>query len=339
MRVPYLCRMGTPQRTPPRRAAVVYNPLKVDILALKTAVSAAARDAGWHRTLWFETTVDDAGQLLTAEAIAQGATMVIAAGGDGTVRAVAEGLRGTGVTMALLPSGTGNLLARNLDIHFTNLAETVDLAFTGVDRSLDLGIASIVRQNGDEEEHVFLVMAGLGLDAKMIAKTNTKLKKAVGWLAYVDAIGRSLPEIKAVKLRVSIDGEAPHNVNVHTIIIGNCGKLPGGILLIPEAKPDDGLLDFVALRPRGAFGWLNVWNKVAWENGVLRKSALGRRIIDLSRDVKDVTYLTGRDLRMTVEKPQEFQLDGDEFGEAKSVHAWVEPGALTVRVPASSVDQ
>ena len=233
---------------------MIYNPLKVDILALETVVASAAKEAGWHRTLWFATTVDDAGQLLVAEAIAQGATMVMAAGGDGTVRAVAEGLRDTGVTMALLPSCTGNLLARNLDIHFTNLAETVALAFNGVDRKIDLGLASIVRENGDSEEHVFLVMAGLGLDAKMIAKTNTKLKKAVGWLAYVDAIGRSLPEVKPVKLTVSIDSEPPRSVNVHTIIIGNCGKLPGGILLLPDAKPDDGVLDFVALRPRGPLG-------------------------------------------------------------------------------------
>ena len=326
----------TPKRKPTRRAAVVYNPLKVDILTLETVVAAAAKEAGWHRTLWFETTVDDAGQLLVAQAIEQGATMVMAAGGDGTVRAVAEGLRGTGVPMALLPSGTGNLLARNLDIHFTNLAETVAVAFGGVDREIDHGLASIVRENGHSEDHVFLVMAGLGLDAKMIKKTNTKLKKAVGWLAYVDAIGRSLPEIKPVKLRVSIDGETARAVNVHTIIIGNCGRLPGGILLIPDARPDDGVLDFVALRPRGPFGWVKVWNKLAWENGVLRKSAVGRRIIDLSRDVKDVTYRTGKDLRMTVETPQEFQLDGDEFGEAKSVHTWVDPGALTVRVPAGS---
>ena len=312
---------------------MIYNPLKVDILALDTVVAAAAKEAGWHRTLWFATTVDDAGQLLVAEAIKQGATMVMAAGGDGTVRAVAEGLRDTGVTMALLPSGTGNLLARNLDIHFSNLAETVDIAFHGVDRKIDLGLASIVRQNGQSEEHVFLVMAGLGLDAKMIAKTSTKLKKAVGWLAYVDAIGRSLPEIKPVKLKVSIDAEIPRAVNVHTIIIGNCGKLPGGILLLPDAKPDDGVLDFVALRPRGPLGWLNVWNKLAWENGVLRKSALGRKIIDLSKDVRDVMYLKGKDLRLSVEEPQEFQLDGDEFGEAKRVRAWVDPGALTVKVP------
>ena len=315
---------------------MVYNPIKVDILALKTAVAAAADDSGWLPPLWFETSVKDAGQLVTAEAIAQGSDLVIAAGGDGTVRAVAEGLRDSGVAMALLPSGTGNLLARNLDIGFGSLDEAIHTAFHGVDRTIDLGLAAIVRADGDHEEHVFLVMAGLGLDAKMIANTNSKLKKAVGWLAYVDAGIRSLPEIKPVKLRLSVDNEPERAVNVHTIIIGNCGKLPGGILLIPDAKPDDGVLDFVALRPRGPFGWINVWNKVAWENGVLRKSALGRRIIDLSRDVKDVTYLTGRDLRMVVETPQEFQLDGDEFGEAKSVHTWVDPGALTVRVPAGS---
>ncbi|MET4583231.1 diacylglycerol kinase (ATP) [Conyzicola nivalis] len=328
--------MPTPENTHARQAAVVYNPIKVDILALKTAVAAAADDAGWLPPLWFETTLQDAGQLVTATAIARGADLVLAAGGDGTVRAVAEGLRDTGVAMALLPSGTGNLLARNLDIGFGTLDEAIHTALHGVDRTIDLGLASIVRADGVREEHVFLVMAGLGLDAKMIANTNSKLKKAVGWLAYVDAGIRSLPEIKPVRLRLSVDGEPERSVNVHTIIIGNCGKLPGGILLIPDAKPDDGVLDFVALRPRGPFGWINVWNKVAWENGVLRKSALGRRIIDLSRDVKDVTYLTGRDLRMVVEVPQEFQLDGDEFGEARSVHTWVDPGALTVRVPEGS---
>jgi diacylglycerol kinase (ATP) len=328
--------VATPVNLHAPQAAVVYNPVKVDIMALKTAVSAAAKEAGWLPPLWFGTTLADAGQAVTAQAVAAGSTLVMAAGGDGTVRAVAEGLRGTGVTMALIPSGTGNLLARNLDVALTGLDEMVRVAFHGVDRAIDLGVTTITRPDGAVEQHAFLVMAGLGLDAKMIALTNSTLKKAVGWLAYVDAGIRAIPELKPVRLRVSVDGEAERTVDVHTIIIGNCGKLPGGILLIPDAEPDDGLLDFVALRPRGAFGWLNVWNTVAWENGVLRKSALGRRIIDLSRDVRDVTYLTGRDLRMRVETPQEFQLDGDEFGEAQSVHAWVDPGALTVRVPAGS---
>lgn len=300
------------------------------------AVSLSEIAAGWDETLWFETSVDDAGQGVTREALAQGVDVVLAAGGDGTVRAVAEALRDTSIPLALVPVGTGNLLARNLDLSLTNLDESVATAFTGTERRIDLGIATITRDGTESEEHVFLVMAGLGLDAKMIKNTNTKLKKAVGWLAYVDAGLRSLHEIKPVRLRYSLDEGPQRTVNVHTILIGNCGALPGGILVMPEAKPDDGILDIAALRPRGPFGWLNVWNKVVWENGVLRKSALGRAIIDLSKDVKDVTYLRGRELRMTVDSPEEFQLDGDEFGEATSVHAWVDPGGLTVKVPAAT---
>ena len=315
-------------------AAVVYNPIKVDLPRLEAHVAEAEAAAGWGTTQWYPTSVEDAGQLVTKTAIEQGAAVVLAAGGDGTVRAVAEALRDSGVPIALIPSGTGNLLARNLELPLADQIASIGAAFTGTDRHIDLGIAEIKRSDGSTEQHSFLVMAGLGLDAKMIARTNPKLKKAFGWLAYIDAGMRALPDLKPIKLRFSIDEEPERTMSVHTIIVGNCGALPGGILLIPDAKPDDGILDIAALKPRGPFGWLKVWNKVTWENGVLRKSALGRSIIDLSTDVKDVLYSTGRDLRMTVEQPQEFQLDGDEFGEAKSVHAWVDPGALTVKIPA-----
>lgn len=317
-----------------RRAAVVYNPIKVDLAKLKKSVAGAEAAAGWGTTLWFATTTADAGQGVTRAALSEGATVILAAGGDGTVRAVAEALRGSHVPIALIPLGTGNLLARNLNLTLTNLDESIRAAFSGADRLIDLGIAEIVRDNDEHEEHAFLVMAGLGLDAKMIALTNPQLKKAVGWLAYIDAGMRALPQLEPVRLRYSIDGAAERKATVHSIIVGNCGSLPGGILLLPDAKPDDGILDIAALRPRGPFGWLKVWNKVAWENGVLRRSALGRSIIDLTSDVKDVLYFTGRDLWLTVETPQEFQLDGDEFGEAKSVHAWVDPGGITVKVPA-----
>ncbi len=317
-----------------RHAAVIYNPIKVDLPKLEAQVAEVEAAAGWGATQWYSTSVEDAGQSVTRTALHQGAAVVLAAGGDGTVRAVAEALRDSGVPIALVPSGTGNLLARNLDLPLTDQVGSITAAFTGADRRIDLGIAEIKRADGSTEEHSFLVMAGLGLDAKMIALTNPKLKKAFGWLAYIDAGMRALPDLKPVKLRFSLDGAPERKTSVHTIIIGNCGSLPGGILLMPDAKPDDGILDIAALKPSGPFGWVKVWNKVAWENGVLRKSALGRSIIDLTADVKDVLYATGTDLRMTVEQPQEFLLDGDEFGEAKSVHAWVDPGGLTVKVPA-----
>lgn len=316
-----------------RHIAVVYNPIKVDVAKLERLVRAAEVAAGWTTTQWFATSVDDRGQGVTRAAVALGASVVLAVGGDGTVRAVAEALRGTGVAIAIAPTGTGNLLARNLNLPLAHLEGSVRTAFTGRDRAIDLGVAEIWRIDGAREEHVFLVMAGLGLDAKMIALTNPRLKKAVGWLAYVDAGMRAISDLRPVKLRFSIDGSPERTTSVHTVIVGNCGALPGGILLMPEAQPDDGILDIAALKPRGPFGWIKVWNKVTWENGVLRKTALGRSIIDLRSDVRDVLYATGRDMALTVEVPQEFQLDGDEFGEAKAVHAWVDPGALTVKVP------
>ena len=176
-------------------------------------------------------------------------------------------------------------------------------------------------------------MAGLGLDAKMMANTNPQLKKAVGWLAYVDAGIRSVAELEPMRLNYTVDGKAQKTASVHTILIGNCGKLPGGLMVMPDAKPDDGILDIVALRPRGAFGWARVWNKVAWENGVLRKSAVGRKIIDLSKDVKDVMSFRGRKLELEITTPQEFELDGDEFGEVIAVTTWVEEKSLRVKDP------
>lgn len=319
-------------------AAIVVNPVKADVDALRAAVATAEADAGWAPSLWIETSVEDAGQAAVGTALRRGAAVVAAAGGDGTVRAVAEGLRGSDVPLALLPSGTGNLLARNLDVPLTNVDDAVGLIFGEHERTMDLGIAEIRRAaDGDTSEHVFLVVAGIGIDAQMIKNTDSKLKKAVGWLAYVDGIARSIPELKPVNLRYSIDGGPTRSTSAHSVLVGNCGLLPGGILLMPEARIDDGILDIAALRPRGAFGWLRVWNTLAFENGVLRRSKLGQKMIELgSKNVRDVVYRTGRRLTLDVASPEEFQLDGDEFGEITSVTAWVDPGGLRVKVPAPS---
>src|SRR4051812_27004958 len=112
-----------PATTPPdvRFAAVVYNPIKVDLDALRASVDAAAREAGWGESRWYETSEEDPGVGEAKQAVDEGAEIVLAPGGDGTIRAVAEGLHKTGVPIALLPSGTGNLLARNLDLALDNL--------------------------------------------------------------------------------------------------------------------------------------------------------------------------------------------------------------------------
>lgn len=324
----------TPPPPPNPRAAVVYNPIKVDLERLRAAVAASEERSGWAPSLWLATSEADPGTGLARAALGDGVDVVLAAGGDGTVRAVAEGLRGSGVALALLPSGTGNVLARNLELPLAHLERSVDTAFGGEDRAVDLGVVEIERADGSREEKAFVVMAGMGLDAKMIANTNPELKKRVGWLAYVDAIVRSLRDSEALRVKYSVDGGPEKTMTAHTVLVGNCGTLPGNVLLLPEAAIDDGVFDIVALRPEGVVGWAQVWVKIFWENGVLRRSSVGRKLVsDYGREVRTLRYVKAASITARLDRAEEFELDGDEFGTAVAFRAHVEQGALTVRVP------
>ncbi|WP_174776284.1 MULTISPECIES: diacylglycerol kinase family protein [unclassified Cryobacterium] len=319
-----------------RRAAVVYNPVKTDVDRLRLGVNTAAAAAGWAEPLWLATSVADPGQRVTRQALRQGVTMVLAAGGDGTVRAVAEALRGSEVSLGILPVGTGNLLARNLQLPLNSLDDAISIAFGGADKAIDLGVASVTYADNSINDHVFLVMAGLGLDAQMIAETRPDLKKQVGWLAYVDAGMRAIPKAEPFRIRYSLGTRSEHQALVSTILIANCGVLPGNIQFLPDALLDDGVLDIAVLQPKGVLGWLMIWRRVTWQNGVLRRSAVGRRIIELTDTDSEraMTTLVGTDIRIVPDHPQQFELDGDEFGLVTSVFLRADAGALLVRVPA-----
>jgi len=326
--------MTPPPRTSQRRAAIVYNPVKIDRATLQPVVTAAEKSAGWGKTLWLETTEEEPGIELARQAVAEGVEVVLAAGGDGTVRAVAEGLRDAKVALALLPQGTGNLLARNLSLPLSDLEQSVDAAFTGQNRDIDLGLVELTRPDGTTESHAFVVMAGIGLDAKMIANTNPELKKRVGWLAYVDAIARSLRDTEQLRINYRSDGGAVKTMRAHTVLVGNCGTLPGNILLLPEAEIDDGVFDIVTLRPEGFFGWAQIWIKIVWENGVLRRSSVGRKLAGFGREVRTLRYLKASTFEVKLDRAEEFELDGDEFGTVVGFRCEIDAGSLTVRVPA-----
>ncbi|MCY7324570.1 MAG: NAD(+)/NADH kinase [Microbacteriaceae bacterium] len=315
-------------------AAVIFNPTKVDLPLLRAAVAAAEKTAGWRETLWFETSKEDPGQKVAAEVLTHDVDVIMIAGGDGTVRAVVEGMRGSDVPVGLIPRGTGNLLARNLKLTLDSLDRAVSTAFAGKDRSIDLGMVEVEREDATKEKFVFLVMAGLGLDAQMIANTDPDLKQKVGWIAYVDAIRKSLRGNNSINIRYNLDRQGNHTVRVHTVMIGNCGSLPGNILLLPDAAVDDGVFDIVALRPEGFFGWVQIWVKIVWENGVLRRSQVGRKLMGMTSEVRTLRYLQGREFVMRLDRPEEFEVDGDSFGKVVAIKATVEHLGLTVKVPA-----
>ena len=280
---------------PSPKAALVYNPIKVDAAALRASVERLAGEAGWT-PLFYETTVDDWGDDITRQALEAGADAVLVAGGDGTVRAVSEAMSGSGVPLTILPSGTGNLLARNLRLPLDNAETMIRATFEGDRLSMDVGFAAIRRADGTSEERAFVVMGGMGLDAAMIANTNPTFKKAFGWMAYIDGAARSLPNAKPFRVMYEISGRRLHSARVHSVLFANCGSLPAGLELIPEASILDGAMDIVIFQPKGPLGWILVWRRVAWDNSVLRKFRAGRRVLALRTKDNAVRYSRGAQL-------------------------------------------
>lgn len=327
-------RMAGGGERPSPKAALVYNPIKVDADALRSLVAAAAADAGWVEPLFYETTVDDLGDDVTRQALEAGVDAVLVAGGDGTVRAVSEAMGGSGVPLTIVPSGTGNLLARNLHLPLDDAERMVRAAFDGDVVDMDLGIARLTRPaGGSTDEHAFVVMGGIGLDAAMIQNTRSELKKTVGWVAYVDGAARSLVTAKPFRVMYQLAGKRMHSARVHSVLIANCGSLPAGLELIPDASLADGALDVVVFQPRGALGWLLVWRRVAWDNSVLRRFRAGRRVLALRTKDSAVRYTKGVSIDIATGEAQPVQLDGDEFGEATQLSCRVEAGALRIAVP------
>ncbi len=324
-------------REPGQQLAFVANPTKPDVPALRDAIERAARANDLPPPLWFETTVADPGAGQARQAIAQGADVVVAVGGDGTVRAVASALVGTGIPMGLLPLGTGNLLARNLDLPIGNPLAALEIALTGRDRPIDVGwlkvlqAAHLAESSGTlakkDDEHLFLVIAGLGFDAAMVADTDDDLKARVGWIAYFVAGIKHLHG-RRTRVHVRIDGSPVTSTRLRSLLIGNCGRLPGGLTLLPDAVVDDGWLDVAAIDTRaGIAGWAQLFGEVVLQ-GVGVKGVKG-----LPRGVGRIDHTRAQQIRVVVSGGEHAQVDGEVIGRVTEVAARVEAGALVVRAP------
>jgi YegS/Rv2252/BmrU family lipid kinase len=296
-----------------KRCAVIYNPARVtDWVTFRRHVSYELKTRGWLPPWWLETTVEDSGRAMARQAVEQEVDLVLVAGGDGTVRVVCSALAGTGIPLGLIPAGTGNLLARNLGIPLDEAA-ALDVAFNGMSKPIDLVKITL----DDVASDHFAVMAGIGLDAMIMQDTNEDLKKAVGSAAYFVAAARNARH-PALHTTIEVDDEEPVTRRAHVIVIGNVGYLQANIPLIPDAKADDGQLDVVIASPRSLRDWVRLTTRV-----------LTRQ----RRSDNQLDRLTGQRVKITVDPPDQYQMDGDTVGECSSMLAEVQPGALLLRVP------
>ena len=290
---------------------MILNPIKVPDEFRRT-VDEALTSHGFDDSLWLETTQDDAGHTMAKRSIEETVDLVVVAGGDGTVRVVCAELARSGIPVAVLPAGTGNLLARNLGIPL-DLAAALAALLDGTERRIDS-----VQVEGDElDMDRFVVMAGLGLDAAIIADAPDQLKKHVGWAAYVVSALKNLNH-PFVLVEIIIDDKPSLIRRARTVVIGNVGTLEANIPLLPDARPDDGLIDAVVLAPRR----LAHWPRLALSL-VLKSVQEGRHI----------ERYTGKRIQVTAARVVRRELDGDTIEDGRTLSAAVDPEALLVRVP------
>ncbi|WP_344211080.1 diacylglycerol kinase family protein [Kribbella sancticallisti] len=297
----------------PPRAAVIVNPIKVgDGVAFRRKVNRALAVRGFDDPLWLETREDDAGNAMAKRAIENESDLVLVAGGDGTVRVVCAALAYTGIPVGVIPAGTGNLLARNLHIPL-DVDDALERILDGRDRRIDL-----VKVHGDGlDTDRFAVMAGLGLDAAIITGAPPILKAQIGWTAYLVSAAKNINH-PSVKVQITLDDQEPVERRVRTVVIGNVGMLQANIPLLPDARPDDGLIDVVVIAPRRVTQWPLVFWRV------------------MTRTKRTEMYLerfTGRKVEIRAAVDVQRQLDGDGIGPGRDLTAEVEPGSLVVRVP------
>ncbi|WIK81888.1 diacylglycerol/lipid kinase family protein [Micrococcus lylae] len=297
--------------------ALVINPVKNRADEVRKQVLAAARDMGMGEVLVLETTEEDPGTQMAADAKAAGVRVVIAAGGDGTVRTVAEQLVGTDVRLGIVPMGTGNLLARNLDLPITDFGACIAAALNGTTKTIDTLDVRLEGEDGERHRHTAVVIGGVGLDAEVMGDTRDDLKAKAGWIAYGEAGLRHLPGDRQ-DATIAMDGGSPRRYKVRSVLVANCGTLQGGLELLPDAQLDDGLLDVMVLSPRHVLDWARI----------AANTLVGHRV-----KIPVMETLQGTHVQARFDKPIVSQLDGDSTGEVVGIDARLVADSLTVMLP------
>ncbi len=296
-----------------RICAVIHNPTKVtDMSSFRRHVEWEVQQRGWYDTLWLQTTRDDPGVEMAEQAIKAGVDLVIVAGGDGTVRVVCSGLAHSGIPVAIVAAGTGNLLARNLGIPLDETS-ALDVAFDGVTEEIDMVKVTV----DDEPIGHFVVMAGVGVDARIMSTTNPELKKAVGSAAYFIAAAQQLAT-PPVDLTYRIDEHPPVEQQAALAVVGNVGVLQANIVLFPKARPNDGLLDVLIGAPGRPRDWAVMVRRV-----LMRRGAADPHITEES----------GRQVSIKLAEPTPYELDGDAEGRVTQFDAEVDAASLRIQLP------
>jgi YegS/Rv2252/BmrU family lipid kinase len=254
---------------------------------------------------------------LAREAVANGATLLVAVGGDGTVNEVVNGLAGAdGVELAIIPRGTGGDFVRTFGIP-SKLEDAVRVALEGRVREIDLGRAVYQAWSGEVGESYFANIASAGMSGAVAKRTNESTSAPLGgkvaylWSTVVVFLGWTNAEI-----RVTVDGEV-RSGPMFDVIVANGRYLAGGMKITPDAEPDDGLFDVLLI------GDVSKLDLALTMPKIYRGTHLPHPRAELLR---------GSSVGVESREPLPVELDGEQPG-TTPVQFDVVPKALRLRVP------
>jgi diacylglycerol kinase (ATP) len=268
----------------------------------KALAKRGVKDPQWH-----EVEKSREAPEAVARALADGADLIFAWGGDGMVQRCVDALAKSDATLAIVPAGTANLLAKNLGVPH-DLNGAVDVGLEGERRKFDVG-----HMNGER----WAVMAGLGFDANVIRAADKHMKHVLGRMAYVWAATKNL-RMDPFEARVKVDGKEFYRGPATLVLFGNVGRAFAGLEIFEDAKADDGLLEVGVADAEGI---------AQWGKTIARKHISRSPFVHMTK---------ARSIDVKLQTKVRYEVDGSERTKAKTFKVEVEPAGITICVPAGT---
>jgi YegS/Rv2252/BmrU family lipid kinase len=257
----------------------------------------------------YETSGEDRLDEVIARAEANGCTLVVAVGGDGTVSEVANELAGKNLPLGILPAGTGNLLAQELGIPL-NLKQACQLVMAPT-KTTQLDAMRV----GDQ---FFVSHISLGVYSRIIENTAVSAKRRYGKAAYLWQMFREIVGGQGWRFGLTIDGEK-HHVLASLVMVANIGTVGVGQLRWGEdIRPDDGRIDVCVVLARTLPQYIEMLRHV-WRGEAPPPQHMR-------------TFQAREQIGITANKPLPLRADGEIIGNA-AVSVMVHPQAITVITP------
>lgn len=271
------------------------------------------RQYGLLSPTWHHTQARGDGEQLARAAVAAGAKLVVAVGGDGTLHEVMNGVLGSEATLGLIPFGTGNDFARALGL-FGDLDTACRALTQGQTRRVDVGTIEGLGTGGPRR---FLVLTGTGYDARTAQTVNAGIKYLSGASAYVWGAILTAQNFSPFQLTLTPDGGEAIETQAMFVSFANCATTGGGMRIAPGAEVDDGLLDICLVRELPTAQML-------WQ---LTHVFKGDHV-----NHPAVTMLRAARVTVEADPPQPLLIDGEVLGTTPATIS-IERQVLPIKVP------